>query len=40
VALEAGNSPAVISESYLELVSKAQGEAYFSIMPIGEFSLD
>lgn len=33
VALEAGNSPAVIQESYLELVSKAQGRAYFKVLP-------
>ena len=33
VALEAGNSPAVIQESYLELVSKAQGRAYFKVTP-------
>lgn len=33
VALEAGNSPAVIQESYLELVPKAQGKAYFKVLP-------
>lgn len=33
VALEAGNSPQVIQESYLELVSKAQGMKYFHVSP-------
>ena len=33
VALEAGNSPAVIQESYLELVAKSQGVKYFRVSP-------
>jgi hypothetical protein len=33
VAMEAGNSPRIIQESYLDLQTKKHGEAYFEIFP-------
>jgi len=33
VAMEAGNSPRVIQESYLDLQTRGDGEAYFSVSP-------
>ena len=33
-SLECGNSPAIIQKFYLELVTKPQGIAWFSLVPI------
>jgi hypothetical protein len=35
VALEAGNSPAMILSNYRELVTPQDAEAWFGIMPLG-----